>query len=124
MALANPVELLSQRELGKSIEEFVPLDPGRSRAWTASLWDFLYDRTLQERCGGVASGRGFEAGGCRQDHRPVIILQGRRANGATFVAIVKIAERTIRQSKRAEESSSNSTDGAVGRIDAKMVSVS
>ena len=88
------------------------------------FWDFLYDRTLQERCGGVASGRGFEAGGCRQDHRPVIILQGRRANGATFVAIVKIAERTIRQSKRAEESSSNSTDGAVGRIDAKMVSVS
>ena len=40
------------------------------------------------------------------------------------IASVKIAERTIRQSKRAEESSSNSTDGAVGRIDAKMVSVS
>ena len=71
MALANPVELLSQRELGKSIEEFVPLDPGRSRAWTASLWDFLYDRKLQERCGGVASGRGFEADECRQDHRPI-----------------------------------------------------
>ena len=61
MALANPVELLSQRELGKCIEEFVPLDPGRSRAWTASLWDFLYDRKLQERCGGAASGRGFES---------------------------------------------------------------
>ena len=78
MALANPVELFSQRELGKSIEEFVPLDPGRSRAWTASLWDFLYDRTLQERCGGVASGRGFEADECRQDHRPVSCKGGGR----------------------------------------------
>ena len=78
MALANPVELLSQRELGQSIEEFVPLDPGRSRAWTASLWDFLYDRTLQERCGGVASGRGFEADECRQDHRPVSCKGGGR----------------------------------------------
>jgi hypothetical protein len=58
------VELLSQRELGKSIEEFVPLDPGRSRAWTASQWDFLYVRKLQERCGGAASGRGFEAYVC------------------------------------------------------------
>ena len=35
------------------------------------FWDFLYDRTLQERCGGVASGRGFEADECRQDHRPI-----------------------------------------------------
>ena len=43
-----------------------------------SLGFFLYDRTLQERCGGLASGRGFQADECRQDHRPVSCKGGGR----------------------------------------------